>query len=419
MLSAEELKYKKYYRVVGTTLLLGLVVYSFILARKNGDFQVFLEAAGLLKSGTNPYGVWLLDANCLYYYSPLWAALLMPIYEYSYIVKLCWLLFNVGLLYRLWSFFNSYMEGLKLTAKENFWLLLLILLVSHRFILYNFMMVQMTIFILWVSFESLRSFDKQKLVRGALLLAFAINVKLLAIVLIPYLVYRKQFLAAGLTVFFFMVYLVAPALYFGWDYNMELHESWWKMINPNSKEHKFDAELGPHSLTALIPSLLMETKGHFDRPRHLVNLSIDHVLLIVNSIRAMLILLFIYFLRMPLFVKAKSKVFQFWELSYLLLLIPLIFPHQQKYAFLLALPAQFYILVWMMRWNGNAKRKIIFYGVFITSFLLMTMTSDAFIGRHFNLLTQYYKLITYGALLLVPLLFFANPSRIAAKRESE
>jgi hypothetical protein len=64
-------------------ILLLLLAIGFCVknALGNGDFKVFLEAAKLVGIGESPYNKWLHvggDGYCLYFYSPLWALILVP-----------------------------------------------------------------------------------------------------------------------------------------------------------------------------------------------------------------------------------------------------------------------------------------------------------------------------------------------------
>ncbi len=104
------------------------------------------------------------------------------------------------------------------------------------------------------------------------------------------------------------------------------------------------------------------------------------------------------------------------EISYLLLIIPLIFPHQQKYTFLLALPALYYISYFLLisykKGAGgiNTKKYYTILTLFILSFILVTLTTDGIIGRNLNLITQHYKAITYGAIILIFNLILCKPT---------
>ena len=379
-----------------------------------GDFKAFLEAAKLMAARKDPYHVWIFISEgnyALYFYSPLWAILLIPFsYLPNVIPNFLWLLANTYFLYRIWKLLTTYIDLQNLSKKQVKWLLLLSILLSLRYILYNFGMIQMTIFLLWGSLESLSLFRNKKYLAGGALLALIINIKILPIVLIPYLIYRKEVKGTLSTLLFSILFLILPCLFLGWSMNLFMLSEWWSVINPNSTEHILESDLGLHSLTALIPSLLTKTDGVLPYSRSILNLDLKTATLILNTVRAGLILFTLYFLRWPPFKQAESRFSEIRELSYIFLLIPLIFPHQQKYAFFLAYPALFYISYFIII-NFQPGTRITnnrtYYAVIILlilSFALMTLTTDGLIGRNLNQITQYFKTITYGAIILIIIL---------------
>ncbi len=413
-MNQEKLK-KGFYVVVGVLV----SAFCIKLAFNNGDFKVFLEAAKLLKAGENPYNVWIFVSEgnyCLYFYSPLWVVLLTPFADLpNFIPNLIWLVANLFFLYRSWILLKQYVEKFYLSIKQLRWLLFLCLLMSFRFIMYNFGMIQMTLFLLWGCLESIRLMRDQKPGWGGVLLALVINIKIVPIVLVPYLLYRRYFKGLLYVLIFTTAFLFLPAIYTGWNQNLYLLSEWWVVINPGNAEHLIEAELGPHSLTALIPTLLTETSGALPIKRNLLHLSEHHAIMVLNIFRLALILFTLYFLKWPPFAGAKTKLTQLRELAYLILLIPLIFPHQQKYAFVLTLPALFYLSHFIVV-NYSYKNIVLTkpgWYLLITllcgSFILMTLSTDGLVGRDFNKITQHFKTITWGTLLLIWALVIAKP----------
>ena len=192
--------------------------------------------------------------------------------------------------------------------------------------------------------------------------------------------------------------------------------AWFETINPVNSEHLLETDLGPHSLTAWIPVLLTDTEGVLEAQRNMVNLDRDRDILIMNLIRLALLGLTLYVLKWPPFKRTILLEQSLYEISYLFLFIPLIFPHQQKYAFFCLLPAWFYLTnSWYSLYlkgkdEGCSKLRFIFLtGLICTSFLLMTLTTDGLIGRDLNEITQHHKLITIGACLLIPALIITTP----------
>ncbi|TXC81946.1 glycosyltransferase 87 family protein [Luteibaculum oceani] len=411
---------KKYTRIAFGLLYLLLAVYFIKEAMGNGDFKVFLEAAKMLRNGENPYNKWIFVSEgnyCLYYYSPLWATLLIPFsYLPNFVPNLLWLTLNFLLLLRCFRLMGNYLNLQELSQKKVFWIQFLCVVMTVRFLLYNFGMIQMTVFLLWGILEGLDLIRKGRFGLGGLLIAFVINVKILPIVILPYLLYRAYYKGFLSSLFFLMVLLLLPSIYLGWSVNYILLQDWWMVINPSNPEHTIETDLGVHSLTALIPNLLTETDGKLDLKRNLFNLDEYWALSISNAIRFSLVAFTIYFLSSLPFKKAKNAFYDFRAIAYIILLIPLIFPHQLKYAFTLILPACFYLLHFVFSQYANRNQAIgkfrwvailVFMGI---GFVLMTLTTDGVIGRELSNITQHYKTITWGALFLIGALILVKPN---------
>ncbi|MBK6445957.1 MAG: DUF2029 domain-containing protein [Bacteroidetes bacterium] len=409
--------------------LLGLLFLAFLIrqAMGNGDFAVFLEASKLVRSGINPYDKWIPISEghaCLYFYSPLWALLLIPFSSLpNFIPNFLWLLLNAWCTFRILKLLAAYFDYSLLSIKQRNLIIGLTLALSLRFILYNFSLIQVTLFLLWGSLESLRLFRDKKYLPGAMLLAFVINIKILPLILLPYLLYRKEFKGFVLTVVCYVAYIFIPAVVLGWKFNTELLFAWWGTINPSNAEHLLETGLGPHSLTALIPVMLTPSTGEINITRNLMNLSPDSAILIMNCVRLGLILLTFCFIKWPPFTTSKSKYQELHELAYLFLVVPLIFPHQQKYAFVFMIPAVFYISTYLVLLykRKNAKDQHLFRLLIFLSllfFILTTLTTDGLIGKQANQWTQHFKLITYGMLVLVIVLIKCNPEKILPQSET-
>jgi len=165
------------------------------------------------------------------------------------------------------------------------------------------------------------------------------------------------------------------------------------------------------------------TDGNLPNTRNILNLDAGLTNFILNGIRLFLIFLTLYFLKWPPFKKTESQMHQLWEVCYILLLIPLIFPHQQKYAFLMVLPAQFYlacVLIFVYPVHKIIMSRLKWNSIIISvalSFALMTLSTDGLVGRDLNKLSQHYKTITYGTLLLIlPLMLSSD--RLFARAKS-
>jgi len=398
-----------------------ILISAYLISRAlgGGDFDVYLSAARRLSEHGNIYSGDVVP-GLNYLYSPLFALLLVPFSKLPFFVpELIWLFFSAFLLYRIWRIVAQQLNfNLLLNARETNIILFLSLGMIMRFLLSNFSMVQMNIFMLYASLESVLLIFKGKKLTGALLLALVINIKILPLPFIPYLIYRGEFKAAFFTLLFLLFSLFLPALILGYDYNSYLLHEWWFVINPQNKTVSMEVDNGPHSLTAFIPVLLTNTTGDMPFKRNFINLKYDQVIIILRICQLLLVALTLYFIRTFPFKKITSPYHQFWEISYILLITPLIFPHQQKYAFINLFPACAYIIFFLIVQSKKhfvdfSKRKYrLVIVLMIMVFTLTTLTTDGIIGRYLCNITQYYRIITIGTLALIIPLGLCKPNEL-------
>jgi hypothetical protein len=403
-----------YYRYLFYTL---TVIYCAWCALLGGDFDVFLLAADKLKNLGNIYNpCFTKGPECLqYYYSPFFALLLVPFtFLPNFVIEFIWLLLSAWWLYRIWNLSKSHFNTDFLTEREGtIWVVLSFLFIL-RFIVYNFSMIQVTIFLMWATLEGLALFKKEKHLVGGLLIALACNVKLLPIIFVPYLIYRSEWRGFIYTIFFFLLFLALPASLIGYDFNWFLLSEWWNTINPTNKEFLIEAGLGTHSLVAFIPVLITNTSAEFPFHRNFVNLDLKTVELILNLARLGFIVITLFFLRSLPFLKNENRVKGFWEYSYLFLVTPLLFPHQQKYAFIYVFPAIIYLTYFFIvtRKTSGKGFKLLLILFLLNGIVFTPIIGSDSIGRYFYDLLQYYRIITYSTLFLVAMLLICSPRKL-------
>ena len=263
----------------------------------------------------------------------------------------------------------------------------------------------MTILVLYLILESISQIRSGNKKTGALILALGINIKIMPIVILPYLLWRKEFRTAAWCVFFYAALLFLPAVVIGFQQNNFLIKEWWVQVDPTQTKHVIDVEERSfHGLSTLLPTLLMEhVPDVYALPvkRNIANLSETQVGLVLNVVRLLLVGFALFFLRSKPFTAAASKRSAFWELSYIVLLIPLIFPHQNKYCYFYLFPAA-YLFYYLFTIQAISKRKkIVTWSVLAFSFLCFNLY--LLLGE-FNAYYEHFKIITYGALVLIPVL---------------
>jgi hypothetical protein len=412
-----------YVRYAGLALIL---LYLLIESRENGDFTIFLSASSDLAKHGAVYST-LYKQWYHYYYSPLFALLLYPLTLIPfYAANLIWLTLNAVFVFRTWKALCFFMDRTLFTEKQKFIFTLLCFFFIFRFLKDNFHLGQMTLCMLYLSIDGMYRIMTGRYWLGALLISVAINIKILPLVLIPYLLYRRYFKACAFLLLFFALWLFLPALVLGMDYNNLLLHQWWTLLNPTNKEHVIDtAERSFHGLSSWLPTLLMDK---VDDPqvlpikRNIANLSVQQIGYLLNVVRLALMLFTFYFLRSLPFKRAQGKLHAFRELAYIFLIIPLLFPHQQHYAFYFLFPAGTYIIYYLATQTVVEERTIsvLKFRIICTGIVLIFLTNNLqFILGEFGPLYEHFKIITYGALLMIPLLAVCKPEEIPVRKEEE
>ncbi len=401
--------------VLGFLLILLLVVE----ANTIGDLDIFISASKDLLKGNNIYIIkyreWF-----HYYYDVFFALIISPLqFIPLYWANLLWSLLNVALTYRIWIIIKSYLPYNMLSKSQR----RLFTTISFVFIFAlwfkNIHLTQLTILILFLCLEGIYQIENKKPLYGSLFIAVGISIKILPIVLIPYLLYRGQFKPVIFSLLFVIVLLFLPAIFIGFDYNIILLQERWTLINPLNNAHIIDvSERSFHSLTSFLSVLLVEDAGNaysLDLKRNIANLSMDNLKLIINAVRLAFILGTLFFINSFPFKASKNRLQSFYELSYIMLIIPLIFPHQQHYAFLLVFPAISYLVFYFIIkyfYDENKKRTIKIIALGIYFLLIYFLLNSHFILGEYNAFYDHYKTLTYGVFLLIPLLAIARPDKM-------
>lgn len=387
------------------------IFYCYTEASGRGDFYIFLSASSDLSTHQNIFENKYVDGYH-YYYSVLFALLLKPLCYLPYTaVKFLWLLFNMALYFRLFQLLAGSVFVKQLSSRQTLVFLGIVFLFSLRFLLGNISHSQITILILWCCIYGIYNISRGKTMSGSLALAIGINIKLLPIVFLPYLLYRGYFKAFVLTVGFYGISLFLPALVIGWDYNLLLLKTWLSLINPANQIHVLDVdERSFHGLSTLLSTLLVkDVPDVYALPlkRNIADVSLETLSKILLLVRLFLAAFTLFFLKWKPFQKARSLMDTYIEVSYLLLLIPLIFPHQQYYAFLFSVPAfavvTYYVLVNFKRFTELTK-----YIVVVLLSIVYLCANLAFLLGAYNAFYDHFKILTYGALLLIPSLIWVS-----------
>jgi hypothetical protein len=247
---------------------------------------------------------------------------------------------------------------------------------------------------------------------GALILGMAIDMKLIPIVLLPYLVYRGRWPHALAVLAAAVLLTFAPALVLGWERHVDLLASRQALIDPTDVRHVLDEEEPSFIALGSLLSAYLSTEGGnthtLSLPRTLMALDVGTIAVLLLLGRLLLAGLTLYFLRWPPFRPAPSGDHILWETSYLLLCTILIFPHQRNYSMFLAAPAVLWLVSGtLLRLRGAGIGKAWLIGCALA---YLGFNTELLVGE-FAPIYAHYKVKSFIVLLLIGMLMWLSPER--------
>ena len=373
------------------------------------DFDVFFHSGERLLNGENIYGP-PHYYNLKYFYSVLFAGIMGSIQALGInTVKWIWFVINTALFVRVFILLRIHVFK---TEKSSVLIFFFLLLLFGKIVLVNYTFNQISVLILWTMFEAYHLLKKGHWVWAILILCLGINIKIMPIVLAPYIIVmgKKPFQIIGLGLAALLFFLYIPALFIGFETNQFLIGEWLKTLNPVSDIHVMQTyEYGFTDLSSMVTKFLSAEPVYLEPQVNIADLSKPSLFLITNAIRAALLGSVVY-----LAFKAKHAVYGvdkgFVIAAGFMALIPLCFPHQREYSFMFSMP-MFAILMLIMVKLKSAT----YYALFI-AFVALTgnLVWIDFAGQTAVDIFKHYRLITMGMLAIFLMYIY-----LAAKLSSQ
>jgi len=391
------------------------------------DINVYLHAAQQLYLGKNIY-----EANPYnnYLYSPLFALLLQSLTHLDWVIaRFIWMLINAILVFRLWKILiqliDPHFSNIK---KYKLWLGIGVAFISFGFLNHNLILGQVTVLLLWLTCEGIFQIMSGHTIRGSLLLALGINIKIIPVLALYYLILKQKYSSIAITILFVVISLYLPAPLIGFKYNNHLLHEWALKINSSSEKFVFENNDGCQSLSCILPAYfysfdVISLRGVKDYnpedhgyQRMILNVPYKSLVLVLQGLRILLFLSIIPIILHRRKNRMFTNIYFFWEIAYLLLMSLLFFPHQMKYSMFYFVPAAVYMILYVtILYSSPVKRSLKEKVIGFFSFIIITLLAISgrdIIGNKWVNLLDYYHFMGICIILFLVILQFCPPSRL-------
>lgn len=388
-----------------------LLVQVALSVRGLNDLDLFLAAGEDLLSGEPVYRN-LYNGAYSYFYGPVFALLLHPLAMLPpWAAKLVWGLLGMALLLRSLALLGRWSGAEALGPGRQAVALLAVLAFAFQAIRDNLNSGQTSFLLLWAMLEAIALAERGRWGWAALALAFGMDIKLLPLAAWAYLLYRGHWRTALLAPLFLVALSWGvPALLFGPERSTDLLRDRWALIDPGTQRHILDEEEPDFlSIGAVLSAYLSADGGNahtLDLPRRIASLPLLVMQVLIPLARLLLAASLLAILGWPPFRARPPERSAGRELAWLFGLIPLVFPHQQTYSLLYALPA----MVWLaVRWWDPAGILRKGWARALLLFAYSCLNAHLWLG-HFGPVYDHYKLPVLGLLALGMLVALDPPA---------
>ncbi|MFY0675333.1 MAG: DUF2029 domain-containing protein [Bacteroidia bacterium] len=390
--------------LIGFIILYSFILLNHVLSNRGGDFKNYYTAAKYILNDQNPYTNLVFEKSdgsqeslVGYGYSPFFAICMVPLSLLPYKLALSfWYLVNCIFLFKTFRVLFQIIPNKVLTSSKYYLTILFTLLFFIRFLDNNFELGQISIFLVYLSLMSLwliiKGYDKI----GAIFIGFATSIKIVPGLLIFTLLVARKNKAFFYSLGALIMFLLFPIIFLGLERFTELNISWFDDINPISSKFMIETKAGLFNLSAFVPAMFSVVFNLFDNE--------------ITSEYNFAIQVVIYMLRVALIIpifqlfqkrKSLSRGEFIYIMVYTLLIVPLVFPRQSKYAFLFQLPMVFLLINYLLYSQDLfTKSRPLIVGLVLV-FICFNGTSINIVGRNLYDIFQEVKLITIGSLILV------------------
>jgi hypothetical protein len=381
------------------------------IRRRDGDPELFVNAARLLLHGQDIYTTTSPHGN-YYYYPPFFAflnAVLIPVP--APVVTVLWTLATVGLLGWSVAAFYGDMNGrpfCSLPVKTRWVVCFFSTLLAARFIILHLRFGQTNVFVLALAVLGLRWLAAGRSVRAGLAIAFSIVVKLTTLPFGFWFLARRGWKVLLGMILGGLIGVALPALAVGVARDAAYHREWVEsVVLSNAAGSGNWSNTGNVSLRAQADRFFLKTEAFEYRGTHyrvtLVELTPSAVRLIGYLIMfCVAFAIVLYAVRF----RAAPRLVRVWGgYAFVFSLIPSFSTVTEIPHLVLLVPAYIYLV---HVWYVLRLRDRLFRSLFALSFIFTTLTTGTFLGLFLGRFLAALGFISLGILLLSAAIYRAG-----------
>jgi hypothetical protein len=380
------------------------------ILRRDGDPELFVNAARLLLRGQDIYATPSAHGN-FYYYPPFFAFLNIPLTILpAWTVTVLWALASVALLGWSMAAFYGGMNGrtfFSLPAKTRWAVCFFSTLLTARFIILHLRFGQTNIFVLALAVLGLTWVAKGRRVSAGAALALSMVLKLTTLPFGFWFLARRSGRVLLGMILGGLVGVALPALAVGVEKDLSYHREWIERVALSNEPGTGNwASNGNISLRAQADRFFLKTAA-FDYKGRLYNVTLVELppatIRLIGGLLMLLIALAIIFYAVR-FRRAPELVSRWGGFAFVFSLIPNFSTVAEIPHLVLLVPAYIYVV---HLWHVERLTDRAFRALVVLSFVLTTLTTKSFCGEFLSKVFASVGLINVGMLLLSAAIFRA------------
>ncbi len=352
------------------------------------------------------------------------AALALAPYRLTRAIVYCLALAGLLACYRIWSGLaaRTNQPGAQATGATTRAAAMLAVILLLPYVIRDLDECGLQLILLFLLTMAAWALSRGKSVQTGFWLGTAVCYKMTPLLFLPFLLWKRQWSAAASMAVFFLLWCAAPALYSGWQHNLEAHKMWLAEMQHLKESHQAYPSLGDReppkiynmSVQAAIARYLeIYPPGHplyIDHPCFLQfgNLSSDAAYYTLQGILACLGLAFAWKTRRPWQETAGSAFTGEWAV--VCLMCALLSPSCWKQHVVLILPCMFLMIRQFIATNALRGWRLALLGGCV-GLMCLCPGPSFFLGDDVSAVLHSYKLHTLGATTVL-LWTLANAGRV-------